>query len=418
MPTIVVEGGNSLSGKIRISGSKNASLPIMAASMLIENSYLENIPNVSDIHTMIDLLKNHGCEINFEKDKIYINSSKINNFNAPYEIVKKMRASIWVLGPLLAKFGRASVSMPGGCTLGARQVDLHIDGLRAMGASIEISEGYIVAEVKGKLKGTNFHFNKVSVGATINLAIAATLAEGETILTNCAIEPEVVDLCNFLISCGAEIEGQGTQRMIIKGSNSLKKEVRYRVISDRIEAGTYMIAAKITNGSITLSNIDYKIVENICHYLSFTGIEFINKDSEIEVISSGKIIPHSIETNPYPCFPTDLQAQYMTLMTVANGDSIITENIFENRLMHVPELCRMNANIKIQNHNTAFVYGVDHLTGAEVRSSDLRASVSLILAGLVAKGKTYVKKVHHLDRGYHDIERKLSSCGVKIYRIE
>ena len=212
MSTIVVEGGNSLSGKIRISGSKNASLPIMAASMLIENSHLENIPNVSDIHTMIDLLKNHGCEINFEKDKIHINSSKINNFNAPYEIVKKMRASIWVLGPLLAKFGRASVSMPGGCTLGARQVDLHIDGLRAMGASIEISEGYIVAEVKGRLKGTNFHFNKVSVGATINLAIAATLADGETILTNCAMEPEIVDLCNFLISCGAEIEGQGTQR--------------------------------------------------------------------------------------------------------------------------------------------------------------------------------------------------------------
>lgn len=421
MDSIIIKGGSPLIGEINISGAKNACLPIMAASLLTDQDIiLNNIPDLSDVATMCKLLNHHGSTINIKKNdhnmSLNINNSKIKDFVAPYDIVRKMRASIWVLGPLLTKFGEAKVSLPGGCAIGARQVDLHISSMQALGANIEIKEGYICAKVKGRLKGCVFSFDKPSVGATINAVLAAVLAKGDSHFMNCAKEPEIIDLCNFLNKMGAHIEGIGTSELLIQGKDELKG-IEYTIMPDRIEAGTYMIAAAITKGDLLIKNIDYSLIENLAIKMNEAGIKIDHTDSNIRVTHKGKINPVNISTQPYPGFSTDLQAQFMSLMTLAEGTSVISENIFENRFMHIPELCRMGANITVKDHS-AIVYGVKELSGSEVMASDLRASVSLIISGLCAKGTTKVNRVYHLDRGYQNLVEKLKNCGADIKRIK
>ncbi|QCS24543.1 UDP-N-acetylglucosamine 1-carboxyvinyltransferase [Rickettsia parkeri] len=419
MHKLIIHGGTPLKGSINISGAKNAVLPIMAASILTDKLHITNVPKLTDVSTMKDLLRSHGADIEIiehqDEFELIIDTKNINNFTADYEIVRKMRASIWVLGPLLTKYGKAKVSLPGGCAIGARQVDLHIAVLKAMGAEIEIEDGYINASSKGRLKGTHFVFDKVSVGATINAILAAVLAEGETVLFNCGREPEIVDLCNCLITMGADIAGIGTSEITIKGKDYLNK-ASYKVLSDRIEAGTYMFAAAITKGDVKICRIDYHIVENIALKLIETGIKVVPINNGVQVTYEGKLNSVDLETNPYPGFATDLQAQFMSLMTLSSGVSMITENIFENRFMHVPELCRMGADIVVRG-NKAVVRGVEMLKGAEVMASDLRASVSLILAGLSTNSKTVLHRIYHLDRGFQDLEKKLSNCGADIKRV-
>jgi UDP-N-acetylglucosamine 1-carboxyvinyltransferase len=420
MDSLVIEGGRPLNGNISVSGAKNAALPIMAASLLTDKLKISNIPKLTDIVTMKNLLQGLGSVVTVtelqDQLTMEIDSSNINNFTAPYEIVRRMRASIWVLGPLLAKFANARVSLPGGCAIGARQIDLHIAILQAMGATIDVEHGYINARIKGRLKGAHFIFNKISVGATINAIMAATLAEGETILFNCAKEPEIVDLCKCLNSMGAIIDGIATSEIRIIGRTQLES-TSYNIMSDRIEAGTYMIAAAITKGDLNIYGIDYNIIENLVLKLIEVGIKIVPIDNGLNVSYAGNISPVDIHTNPYPGFATDFQAQFMSLMTLCNGSAIITENIFENRFMHVPELSRMGANIKITG-NTAIVKGVASLIGAEVMASDLRASVSLVLAGLAAEDQTTIHRIYHLDRGYQTLETKLISCGANIRRIK
>jgi len=418
MESLLVRGGKRLKGNIKISGAKNAALPIMTASILTDKTLtLTNMPTkLTDIDTMNDLLQHLGVDIKTTEGQISLTANNITKLDAPYDIVSKMRASIWVLGPLLARFGEAKVSFPGGCALGARQVDLHLAGLESMGAEIEIDEGYIVAKAPNGLKGTDFNFNKVSVGATINLILAASLAKGDCILSNCAKEPEIVDLCHLLNQMGAKISGIGTSQLNITGVTSLKG-TKYSIISDRIEAGTYMIAGAITGGEVLITNIDEKITHNTCLKLKEAGIEIDVNPKGILVKSDGQFNATDISTMPYPGFATDLQAQFLSLMCMANGTSIITENLFENRFMHVPELCRMGAKIKLDGHS-AIVKGSSSLIGTEVMASDLRASVSLIIAGLVAKGETKVSNIYHLDRGYESLEEKLGACGADIERVK
>lgn len=420
MDSILIQGGKSLKGRINVSGAKNAVLPIMTAALLTsEKLNLTNVPKLTDIYTMKSLLQNHGAIIDVkelgDEYNLTIDCSNIQNLLAPYDIVRKMRASIWVLGPLLARFGKAEVSLPGGCALGARQVDLHIDVLQAMGAALQIEHGYIHAEVRNRLKAVHFSFNKSSVGATITAVMAASLAEGESKLFNCAREPEVVDLCNCLKMMGAEIEGIGTSEIKVVGKSSLHS-ADYKIMPDRIEAGTYMIAAAITRGELDIVGVDYHIIENLALKLIEAGLEVTALDNGVKVKYAGSIKSVDIETMPYPGFSTDLQAQFMSLMTLSDGASVITENIFENRFMHVPELCRMGANIIISG-NSSIVRGVSSLSSAEVMASDLRASVSLILAGLAAQGETRVRRVYHLDRGYQALEQKLNNCGANIFRV-
>ncbi len=421
MDSILIRGGSPLVGEIIVSGSKNASLPIMAASLLTDQQLeLLNIPKLSDINTMKSLLAHHGTSISsHEQDDdslvLKLQSGSITDLTAPYEIVRKMRASIWVLGPLLARFGEAKVSLPGGCAIGARQVDLHIAVMEAMGAKIEIKEGYIYASSDGRLKGCDFTFAKSSVGATINAIMAASLADGQTNLSNCAREPEIADLCHCLNKMGAEISGIGTGAVKIIGKKALLG-ASHRILPDRIEAGTYMIAAAATRGDVKLRGINYDIVENLASKMIEAGIEVTPYADYIHIKHSGPIKPVDISTQPYPGFSTDLQAQFMCLMSLADGSSSVSENIFENRFMHVPELCRMGANITI-NGNEATIQGVKELTGAEVMASDLRASVSLIISGLCAKGETKVRRIYHLDRGYQSLEKKLSNCGADVSRI-
>lgn len=420
MDSIIINGGKPLKGQINISGAKNAALPIMTCALLTgEELNLSNIPKLTDIYTMKALLQNHGAVIDVvdlgDQFNLSIDCSNVDNLVAPYEIVRKMRASIWILGPLLARFGKAKVSLPGGCAIGTRQVDLHIHALEAMGAKVEVEHGYLQAKVKDRLKGTHFSFNKVSVGATITAIMAATLAVGETLLFNCAKEPEIVDLCNCLKTMGAEIEGIGSAELKIIGKSFLHGS-NYQVMPDRIEAGTYMIAAAITKGELEILGIDYHNIENLALKLIEAGIKIKPLNNGVKVKYDGRVTAVDIQTMPYPGFSTDLQAQFMTLMTLCQGASFITENIFENRFMHVPELCRMGANITISGNN-AVVRGVEFLTSAEVMASDLRASVALVLAGLVARGETRVRRVYHLDRGYQNLEQKLADCGAEIYRV-
>jgi len=425
MDRIIITGGRPLHGSITISGAKNAALPLMAASILTsETVVLSNIPHLADIMTMAHLLINHGVSFSVDGMSlsqsptgrvILLNGERIKNLEAPYDIVRKMRASILVLGPLVARFGYARVSLPGGCAIGARPIDLHLNALRQMGAEVELDCGYVEVKSQGRLKGTEIHFNFVSVGATENILMAATLAEGRTILHNVAREPEISDLVKLLNAMGAKISGIGTSTLIIDGVDKLSGAY-HTVVCDRIEAGTYAVAAVITGGEIVLKNVDYEVCSNIFDRLSTVGAKVSASGNQVTIKSKGIRRAHDINTGVFPGFPTDMQAQFMSLLTVADGTSIITENIFENRFMHVPELNRMGAKISLIG-NSATVVGVNELRGAEVMATDLRASVSLVLAGLVAEGRTLINRVYHIDRGYERIENKLSQCGADIKRI-
>ena len=418
MQKLVIKGGRKISGTIEISGSKNATLPILTSTILTNKKIiLTNVPAVKDVETMVNLLKSIGSSIKFDKKnkKIEIlNKKKLKTF-APYYLLKTMRAGVLVLGSLLAKYKNAKVSLPGGCAIGSRPIDLHLDALKKMGAKIKIKNGYIVASAPKGLKGTVIKFPKISVGATENILIASCFARGETKLKNCAIEPEVKDLVNFLIKIGCKIKWTGKRGLSIIGVDKFKPTT-YKIIFDRIEAGTYIIASAISGGNSKIKNILPKYISNEINLLRKMGIKIIQSKSYIKVFSPKKIKKINLTTKPYPGFPTDLQAQIMALMTRADGTSTIKENIFENRFMHVPELRRMGAHIDIKG-NKAIIYGNKKLNGAELMATDLRASVSLILAGLAAKGRTIVNRIYHLDRGYEKIENKLSKCGAFIKRI-
>ena len=416
MQKLEVFGANKLNGQVKISGSKNASLPILAATLLSDGKIsLNNIPKVKDIETMISLLKSLGSNIIFKNNKVIINNSNQLKKFASYNLVKTMRAGILVLGPLLAKFKSAKVSLPGGCSIGTRPIDIHLKALSKLGANYKITQGYVHAVAPKGLKGNKIRFPKISVGATENLIIAASFAKGETILSNCAIEPEICDLINFLNKMGCKISWLSKRTIKIIGVKYIK-DTKYSVMFDRIETGTYLIAAAITEGNIRIKNIIPKIIETEMKILKKIGAKIKIFENEIHVIGNKKIKSININTAPYPGFPTDLQAQIMVLLCKANKKSKIKEDIFENRFMHVAELKRMGAKISITG-NTASVDGKTKFAAAELMATDLRASVSLVLAGLSAKGKSIINRIYHLDRGYENIEKKLKKLGAKIRRI-
>tara|TARA_B100000965_G_scaffold22104_1_gene16667 strand:- start:688 stop:1944 length:1257 start_codon:yes stop_codon:yes gene_type:complete len=418
MQKLLINGKKELFGKISISGSKNAALPILAATILSDQVKLTNIPLVRDIFTMVDLLKFIGLKTNILKKK---NIIQIKNLNkniktlAPYKLVKTMRAGVLVLGPLLTKYKKAKISLPGGCAIGTRPVNLHLFALKKLGAKIKIKNGYIVAEAKNGLKGTNITFPSISVGATENAILAAFNASGKTTLNNCAIEPEIKDLIKFLNMLGGRIKIVGRKIFVIK-CKKIKKNIIHEVIFDRIELGTYMIAAALIGKKIIFNKIDSRVIQNEIAILKKMGVKLKVQKSTVEILKSNNIKKINLSTKPYPGFPTDLQAQLMVLMTRAQGTSKIKESIFENRFMHVPELKRMGANIEIKN-KTAIIKGPSKLTGAEVMATDLRASVSLVLAGLVADNRTIINRIYHLDRGYEFLEKKLKNCKARIKRI-
>jgi len=417
MDKIWIKGGQTLKGKVKISGAKNAVLPAIAATLLThEKVVLKNVPLVHDVFTMLTLIEELGGNYKLNDHEISIKVENIQSFEAPYELVKTMRASILVLGPLLARYGKAIVALPGGCAIGSRPIDLHIHGLEKLGAKLKLEHGYIKAKAK-KLKGTEIEFSKVTVTGTENLIMAACLARGETILKNCAKEPEVVDLCNLLISMGAKIEGAGTDIIRIRGVEELKGTIHY-VIPDRIEAGTFLVAGGLIGDEIIIENVYPHHLDAVIEKIKFAGIkiEKINSNT-LRVKGNTEIRPQDVTTSPYPGFPTDMQAQFMVLMTQANGTSIITETIFDRRFLHVNELLRLGADIRVIG-DKAIVKGKTPLSGAEVIATDLRASASLVLAGLIAKGETIVSQIHHLDRGYERIEEKLAQLGAKIKRIK
>ena len=418
MEKLLIKKSSRLNGKIIVNGSKNSALPIMAASLLSnQDCILKNVPNLIDIHTMISLLKKLGVSCKIKDKKITLNASNIKNFKADYELVSKMRASILVLGPLLARTGRAVVSLPGGCAIGTRPINIHLFGMEKLGAKILIKNGYVYAEAKNGLKGNNIVLPSISVGATENILLATTLSKGISIIENAATEPEVQDLCKFLNNMGSIIKGIGTRRLIIKGKTKLKS-VEHSIIPDRIVAGTFIIAALITKGNLIIENIITKHLDTPLRILKKMGANIkTNKNSIIVKGEKTKLKSINIKTNPYPSFPTDLQAQFMSLFTTIKGTSTIQENIFENRFMHVSELNRLGAKISVKK-DKATIIGVKKLVGASVMASDLRASVSLILAGLVAEGETRVNRIYHLDRGYEKIENKLNPCGAIIKRIK
>ncbi len=417
MDKFVITGGKKLEGKTQVSGAKNASLALMPATILsCGKSTLFNTPELNDVFTMIKLLKHLGIESNFSNSVLQLDTTNISNYVAPYEHVKKMRASVYVLGPLLTRFGYAKVSLPGGCAWGPRPINLHLEGLKKMGADIELSEGYIIAKAKN-LRGTKINFDVPSVGATGNLLMAAVLAKGTTVISNAALEPEIINLAEFLISMGAKINGIGTPILTIEGVEMLKA-ADAETISDRIEAGTILIAAAITKGKVIIEKIDPKYLNALILKLEDSGCKVKVFDHSIEVdAQDGAIKPTNISTAPFPGFPTDMQAQWTTYMTLAEGVSTITDTIYLDRFMHVPELVRLGADIVVKENN-AVIRGVKKLKGAKVMSTDLRASACLVLAGLAAEGSTEVLRVYHLDRGYQRIEEKLMSLGAKIERVE
>ena len=425
MDRIRIRGGKPLEGRIAIGGAKNAALPLMTASLLTDETLtLTNLPRLADITTLSHLLVQHGVSITMSRAEaadegghvLQFTARRIASTTAPYDLVRKMRASVLVLGPLLARCGEARVSLPGGCSIGTRPVDLHLKGLQQLGAEIELRQGYIEARAPKGLTGAEIIFPIVSVGATENLLMAASLAEGETVLVNAAREPEIVDLARCLQAMGAEIAGAGTDRIRIRGVKQLHG-ARHRVVPDRIEAGTYMMAAAITGGTVELVGADYEAIAAVARVLEGAGLEVTAVADGLQVRrSNGRLSGVDVMTEPFPGFPTDLQAQMMATMTTAQGAAMITETIFENRFMHVPELCRMGANINVHGAS-AMVRGVDKLTGAPVMATDLRASVSLVLAGLAAEGETVVNRVYHLDRGYEQLEEKLAACGADIERL-
>jgi len=423
MDTLHIKGGNPLTGTIPISGAKNAALPLMTAALLTQDEVIfDNVPRLTDVRTLIRLLTELGCEAELTDGSaesfgqgLRLNAKNITSTTAPYELVSQMRASFWVLGPLLARFDEARVSLPGGCAIGARPVDIYIKGLEAMGATIEIVDGYVHAVAKDGLKGTSFRSSLVSVGATHTLMMAATLADGETILENAAREPEVADLAALLNAMGAKIEGAGTETIRITGVAKLHG-AEHRVLADRIEAGTFAIAAAMTGGPITLTGLVPETIEAALSALRAAGAKVDVGTDTVTVSREGKPIrPVNVVTEVYPGFPTDLQAQFMSLMTLAEGETEIVERIFENRFMHVAELARFGANISAHG-DRAVVHGVDRLTAAPVMASDLRASAALIIAALAAEGETVVSRVYHLDRGFERIEEKLRACGAEIWR--
>ena len=417
MQKLEVFGANKLKGQINISGSKNASLPILAATLLSSKKvYLNNLPKVKDIETMINLLQSLGSKIKFTKKQIIIDNSKQNKKFASYSLVKTMRAGILVLGPLLAKFGNAKVSLPGGCAIGTRPVDIHLKALSKLGVKYKIIQGYVHAHAPKGLIGSKIRFSKISVGATENLVIASCLAKGTTILSNCAIEPEIKDLVNFLIKAGCDIKWISKRSLKIVGVNKINK-TKYSVMFDRIEAGTYLVAAAVTKGNLKIKNVIPNIIQTEINTLRKIGAKIKVKKDEIHITGSKKIKSINIKTAPYPGFPTDLQAQIMVLLCKANKKSLIQEDIFENRFMHVAELNRMGARISTSG-NKAIIEGDINFAAAELMATDLRASVSLILAALTSKGKSVINRIYHLDRGYENIEKKLKKVGAKIKRID
>ena len=418
MNKLLIQGGARLNGEIRISGAKNAVLPIMAATLLAEGpTLIENVPHLLDVTTTVTLLTHLGASVTMdEKMGIEVDTATLNTQVAPYELVKTMRSSILVLGPLLARYGRAEVSLPGGCAIGSRPVNLHIKGLQEMGAEIEVKNGYIHAHCE-RLQGARIVMEMVTVTGTENLMMAATLAKGTTILENAAREPEVVDLAHCLKAMGAKITGEGSDTITIEGVDTLIG-CRYRVVPDRIETGTYLIAAAITGGRVKLKNTDPRLLDAVLHKLTEAGAEISSGDDWVALDMHGKRPwAVNIRTAPYPAFPTDMQAQFMALNAIAEGTGTVVETIFENRYMHVQELQRMGADIEVQGH-TAIVRGVEKLSAAPVMATDLRASASLVLAALAAEGETEVQRIYHIDRGYELIEEKLASLGAKIRRVQ
>ncbi|RIX99183.1 UDP-N-acetylglucosamine 1-carboxyvinyltransferase [Aureimonas flava] len=427
MDRIRIRGGNALNGTIPISGAKNAALPLMIASLLTDDTLtLENVPHLADVEQLIRILGNHGVDYTVSGKRlatqassgrtIHFTARTIVDTTAPYELVSKMRASFWVIGPLLARCHKARVSLPGGCAIGTRPVDLFIEGLQALGATIDIDAGYIVAEAKGGLVGNRYTFPKVSVGATHVMMMAASLAKGQTVIENAAREPEVADLAACLNAMGAKISGAGTATITIDGVPALSG-ARHRVLPDRIETGTYAMAVAMTGGDVTLEGTHSGLLQTALTALGDAGAEITDTSGGLRIVrNGGGIRPVDVVTDPFPGFPTDLQAQFMALMTRSDGVSHITETIFENRFMHVQELARLGARISLSGQ-MARVEGVPRLVGAPVMATDLRASVSLVIAGLVAEGETLVNRVYHLDRGFERLEEKLGACGAEVERI-
>lgn len=424
MDKIVVRGGRPLSGSIPISGAKNAALPLLAASLLSDSTLvLENVPQVMDIASMGNLLTELGADVAEEAATgdtggatLRLSAAGLKDVTAPYDLVRKMRASVLVLGPLLARTGHARVSLPGGCAIGTRPIDLHLKALAQLGAEIELAQGYVEARAEGGLKGAEITFPSVTVTGTENVLMAACLARGESILRNAAREPEVGDLAQCLVAMGAQIEGIGTDTLRVQGVDALNG-ARYRVLPDRIETGTYAVAAAITGGELELRGTTLPLIGALAEVMLRSGVEIAETDGGLRISRrNGRITGIDIMTEPFPGFPTDMQAQVMALMTTARGAAMITETVFENRFMHVPELCRMGANINVHG-TSAIIRGVDELCGAPVMATDLRASVSLVLAGLAATGETVINRVYHLDRGYERLEAKLAACGADVERV-
>lgn len=416
MDSFIINGGRKLSGSIAVSGAKNATLPILAATMLADGCFqLSNVPYLNDIKMMVFILRYMGARIEFFDGIVEIDTAGINSWEAPYEMVSKMRASINVLGPLLARFGKARVSLPGGCAIGPRPVDLHLKAMEALGAEVSVEHGYVIATVK-QLKGAEIVFEKVSVGATENALCAAVLAKGKSVLKNCAVEPEVTSLVDFLITMGAQIDGRGTSTLTITGVSRLHP-VDYRMIADRIEAGTFLIAGAITGSELTVTDCEPHHLTSLLDHMRLAGCTIDTNADTMHIHPTHLIQPVNAVTQPYPEFPTDLQAQFMALMTLAQGTSIIEETIFPDRFMHVSELNRLDASIAMDKH-IATIRGVQRLSGAPVMATDLRASAALVLAGLAAHGETSISRIYHIDRGYDAIERKLQQVGAAIRRVK
>ena len=418
MDKLLITGKNELKGEIFASGAKNSALPVLAASLLAESPMkVSNLPHLNDVTTMIELLGSMGIDIMLNEDMdVYVDASSIKNLNARYELVKTMRASILVLGPLLAKFHKAKVALPGGCAIGSRPVNLHIDAMRTMGANISLEGGYINAKSDGRLKGNTINFDPVSVTATENVLMAASLAEGETIINNAAKEPEVVDLADCLIKMGAQIKGQGTDKIVIQGVETLEG-CDFSVMPDRVETATYLTAVAMTGGDIKIKGTRPNSVDSVVSKLREAGALITSGQDWISLkMEINRPKATSLSTGPYPSFPTDMQAQFIALNSIANGTATVTENVFENRFMHVQEIARMGGKISLKG-NTAIIEGTKDLVGAPVMATDLRASASLVLAGLVAKGTTQIDRIYHIDRGYERIEEKLNILGADIERI-
>lgn len=420
MEKLIISGGQRLEGSVKISGAKNAVLPIIAATLLGQDSpsILEEVPALDDVNTITEVLKTLGVKVEFDplNHKLFVDAEKIEGCEAPYELIRKMRASFLIMGPLLARCGRAKISLPGGCAIGTRPIDLHLKGFEALGAKITIGHGYIEAVVNGKLQGAKIYLDFPSVGATENILMAASMAEGQTILENPAQEPEIVDLANYLNVMGANIRGAGTNVIKITGQPKLIGK-EYAIIPDRIEAGTYMVAAAMTQGDVYIENAITEHLKPVIAKLKEAGVDIDENIDGVRVRCSQKPRAVDIKTMPYPGFPTDMQAQFMAMLTISEGTGMVTETVFENRFMHVDELKRMGANIKIDGR-TSVVRGVDKLTGCQVKATDLRAGAAMVLAGLVAEGETQIGYIHHIDRGYDNLVAKLIGLGANIVRVD